>query len=401
MTTDAVPTPEQVAATRTDVTPPPLLATASEAVAKLEAAWAKPDAAVSTGLHQLDAVLAGGLRPGNLVAITAAAKAGKSALFGQVAYEAAKRGAIFIYASAEMSDAEVAARYVVREMFLRAEESDWAVSYSDVLYGKARRGELCTADAANERVRKRLEQAAAEVANHERFYIKRLPLGATPKDLRSMVEEARAKHPSAPGDAPRLAVLLVDPLQRLYGSKHGAIEGRALDTLNANETQRVGHVAGELKAMADDAALNLAILFTSDTTKSAAANNASSVVGLRGSYELNHWATHIFGLVVAPTDDELAEKLSDYDLKDFKEWADQLLKPCDRAKLPDAALLGLKVAFLECSGSRAAAASHSVFYTVPGAMCFLEGSDAKDTVAANQKNTVTGPKRRQWKGGKD
>ena len=112
---------------------------AAEVLRRLEDSWGTtPDAPIPTGLRGLDAVLGGGLRRGELVALAGSAGTGKSSLAIQVAIEAARAGALAVYATVEMPREEVVARAVAREMFLGADPSgrDWAVSFGDVLVGK-------------------------------------------------------------------------------------------------------------------------------------------------------------------------------------------------------------------------------------------------------------------------
>src|SRR5205823_4446408 len=80
----------------------------------------------------------------------------------------------------------------------------------------------------------------------------------------------------------------------LFASERGGRRGRAAEAVNANETERVGAVAQELKYLADTE--RLAVLFTSDTTKAAALGAQSSVGSMRGSYQINHLATVVLGL---------------------------------------------------------------------------------------------------------
>ena len=52
-----------------------------------------------------------------------------------------------------------------------------------------------------------------------------------------------------------------------------------------------------------------AVIFTSDTTKSAVLNNTSSSTSLRGSYELNHLATTVLGVYSGETPEAVQKKL--------------------------------------------------------------------------------------------
>jgi hypothetical protein len=265
----------------------------------------------------------------------------------------------------------------VREAFTQSDPSwgeRWCLSYGDVLYGSAWRGDRIENDGVRRQVRERLEAAMASVGNvGKRLFVEHLLPGSTPETLRDLVVRARR---TANVGTDTLVVLLVDPIQRLYAGPMGHLEGRALENLNANEVERVGMVAQQLKAMADDPTLNMAGIFTSDTTKAAIASGASSSTSLRGSYQLNHLATSIFGLHAADDLKTLGERLKEGKILDndgahFEAWASRRY-PEDMLHRRDAEQLGAKVAFLECSGNRAGPAHSMIFGFVPGAMAFLE-----------------------------
>src|SRR5262249_24595088 len=137
------------------------------------------------------------------------------------------------------------------------------LSHGEIYYGRVWRGPQDEAFDRIERARQRLAQLRANL------YPQQIPPGSTVAGLERLVDAARhraARHGVAVDTHP--VVLVVDPLQRLYAAASGGLTGRALEAVNASETERVGAVAQQLKQFADEA--KVAVLFTSDTTKSAA-----------------------------------------------------------------------------------------------------------------------------------
>lgn len=381
--------PHEKAAADPPARPPPLV-TVSEVLLELPPIWERNEPPTSTGFRQLDHMLSGGLRAGNVLAFSGAAKAGKSALVGQIAYEAGRVGALLIYASIEMTRLEIVSRWIVRQAFSQPSDPTWGdrwpLSYGDVLYGQAWRGDGIDSESIRKDRRARLERAMSaidKIGSH--LFVEHLRPGSTPETLREVVTRARSQ---CPGET--LAVLVLDPIQRLYSAASGQLAGRALDSLNANETERVGMVAQQLKTLADDDNLKLAILFTSDTTKAAVASASSSSTSLRGSYQLNHIATSIFGLHTAPDLATLGKRLKDGGLIDdnspvFDGWAKRRFDEVALTR-DDAQRFGARIAFIECSGNRAGPAENMALTFVPGAMAFFESL----TIDLEDKETKAG-----------
>lgn len=364
--------------------------TTEEALHELWEMWKSNDPPVSTGLAQLDAVMAGGLRAGDVIAVAGSAKGGKSAFAGGIAYAAAKwRGpdgqrAVVAYASVEMPAYEVNARWVAAEMYrLRREElaaellkrkprkpEELArhVSFTEVLYGGAWRGEgvglLHQAD-----VKQRLTAARERVAKNDNLTVTRLPPGSTAHTLRELVLDRRQGEQKPPA----LTVLVIDPIQRFYAAEQGALAGRTLDAANSNETERMSIVSQQVKELADE--LGLAVLFTSDGTKASAGGGLSSAQSLRGSYHLNHLATTIMGIRTGKEKEDLAEKLGSGDEKSGADSLQELLnqhKPWKSDDPSERERLGERLAFVDMSGHRRGPATDMIFRFVPGAMTFAE-----------------------------
>ena len=281
----------------------PSLTSPAAAVADLVSSWERPAPYAPTGLPGLDKLLSGGLRAGNVIGLAGAAKSGKSALAGQILYDATGPNVIGIYASVEMPRREVWARFIAREVFRLAladgngrGPTGPLANFGEVFHGGAyRAGRVSGASEAQVALLARLGEATNRASSHANLYVEHIAPGSTPMHLRGLVRRARETwalaHPRA--EKP-LALLVIDPVQRLFAAPSGALTGTALDRANADEVARMGQVAQQLKVMADDD--GIAILFPSDGTKTGAATGSNQVTELRGNYQLNHLATTILGL---------------------------------------------------------------------------------------------------------
>lgn len=362
--------------------------------------WEHPTPATSTALVQLDALLAGGLRPGDMLALGGRAGGGKSAFACQIALNAASQGAAVVYASVEMPASEVVSRWLACLAFrcsLTDERKTWAISSTDVLHGRVWRYEDATGnsvrDSALAVARFERLNAATEAlrAVGSRLFAVQVQPGSTVDNLAELVASARARASDVP------VVLMVDPLQRFFAAERGELTGSALGRINASETERVGLVAQQLKWLADTA--HVSVLFCSDTTK--AAKGGSSDDSLRGSYQLNHLATIVLGITAADDPAALRKVLGGGDDESPKFARARALAPeltadaIHRAALPswwasntDVADIGRRVVALECSKNRRGAMRSMAFAFVAGASAFFEG-----TVDADP--TATPPRRRR------
>lgn len=341
--------------------------------------WQAPTVVISTGIQRLDQLLGGGIRPGDMVGVVGAAGGGKSAFVGQLALDAAQRGAVVMYASVEMPAAELVSRWLSLELFRSAQRTgeDWAVGYRDVMYGKAWRGEGIPA-AHKSDVHGRLTLAGHQLARvGTRLFVQQIEPGSTVDDLRAHMTMAREL-----GGIERPLVLVVDPLQRLFASERSGRRGRAADAVNSSETERVGTVAQELKFLADTE--NVSVLFTSDTTKAAAMGAQSSVGSMRGSYQINHLATLVLGVHTASDAGALRARL-DGRGRDSDPVAPMLTEKEILSSLSsstfsreDAIKLGVCAAAIEVSKNRRGPINSFALTFVPGAMCFIERGGERD-----------------------
>lgn len=81
-------------------------------VAAIERRGGGSDDAMSTGFHEIDEKLSGGLRRGNLGVIAGRPSMGKTSLAGCIAFNAASRGIPTLFLSMEMADTELADRLI-------------------------------------------------------------------------------------------------------------------------------------------------------------------------------------------------------------------------------------------------------------------------------------------------
>ena len=134
-------------------------------------------------MRGLDAMLHGGLRRGECVALAGSAGHGKSSLAIQLALEAARSGGVAIYCTAEMAPDEILARATAREMFTLADTrgAGWAVGFGEVLRGHHLEGRTITSDTVQTEVLQRYIDAREVLhrAVYPRFIVRPLAGGAT------------------------------------------------------------------------------------------------------------------------------------------------------------------------------------------------------------------------------
>src|SRR6185312_11023470 len=98
-----------------DATPGTHIPTASDKLGPVLDRVEHPEtmSAVATGIHDLDDLLGGGMRPGSLTVVAARPRIGKSVFAGDIVRNAAIRcGVRSLFASLEMSDDEVMLRII-------------------------------------------------------------------------------------------------------------------------------------------------------------------------------------------------------------------------------------------------------------------------------------------------
>lgn len=377
------------------------LASPVEAVRDLVTSWERPAPYAPTWIAGLDQMLSGGLRAGNVIGIAGAAKAGKSALAGQILYDATSPQVIGIYASVEMPRAEVWARFITLEAFrLALGDNDGRgpegplLTFADVYHGTAyRRGRA--ADARTEDVARlaRLNEASSRAASRSNLYVESIAPGSTPTHLRTLVRRARdAWWAAHPGTERPLCVLVIDPIQRLFAAPSGSLTGAALERINADEVARMGQVAQQLKVLADSD--GVAIVFPSDGTKSGAAAGPQVVTDLRGNYQLNHLATTILGMHTRRPENTSDPRSAALALAgDDEGRADAILRAMppwwERWTATDEARrFGPRPIAIDCSGNRQADAGDLVLGFVRGASAFVEGGSNDDPATVTMRPKV-------------
>lgn len=386
------------------------LASPQEAVRELVTSWEKPAPYASTGIAGLDQMLSGGLRAGNVLGLAGAAKAGKSALAGQILYDAAGPDVIGIYASVEMPRREVWARFITLEAFRLALADNEGrgpvgelLTFSEVYHGTAyRRGRGASASPEEIARLARLNEATQRAAARANLYVESIAPGSTPTHLRTLVRRARDAWSLAhPGAERPLCVLVIDPIQRLFAASSGSLAGVALDRINADEVSRMGQVAQQLKVLADTD--GVAIVFPSDGTKSGAAAGPQAVTDLRGNYQLNHLATTILGLHTRRPADPADPRSAAMALAgDDQEQTEAILRAMPAwwehwASSPDARRFGPRPIAIDCSGNRQGDARDLVLAFVRGACAFVEQSGG-DEPGVSLTNRARPAKGRREKG---
>jgi hypothetical protein len=261
-------------------------------------------------------------------------------------------------------------------------------SFGEVFHGALyRRARVESATEYDVGMLQRLGVASARVAARENLYAVKIQPGSTPVHLRALVRHARElwrrKHPA--GRRP-LVVLVVDPVQRLFAGPVGLLSGTALERLNADEVERMGQVAQQLKVVADED--EVAIVFPSDGTKSGAAAGPQTVTDLRGNYQLNHLATTILGLTTRkpanPADplscaEALAAATGEKGDKGAADRARAYLAAMPRwwegwAGSEAALRFKPRPALLDCSGNRQGDSEDLVLGFVRGAQVFFDAT---------------------------
>lgn len=377
--------------------PPPPLVSADDALRAMIERWEKgPEPSFSTGLSQLDAVLSGGLRRKSFVTMTGAAKSGKTSLFDQVTFDAvnlAEGRAFGLVLSTEMTTDETIARWIALSIFRArlAQRTPDPLGFAG--FGKIQTGEAWQHETTRTAVRLAAESMRGTLA---RLSVERLPPMSSVATVEERIKRARERWPDA------VPIVFLDPLQRLRAAP---VLGSNVDRINEDETARVSLVATQVFDLAERE--GLIVLAACDTTK-AGAVGASSATGTRGSYVLNHAATTVLGFHrsadetdAAPWEERfqgLAKRLAKEDGAAEGESPESLAPwiaarvPAQLWEHPDAAQLGRRAVYLECSGNRAGPAKPCAFGSVPGAACFAEArSESESTLDAFRRGAKNEP----------
>ena len=188
---------------------------------------AKPTA---TGLSGIDRSLAGGLRPGTVLALTGAPGSGRTSLALTIAYMAARAAAGVVFATRGVEETELVARLAARA--LRRAYPASQVTYGDILAGV-----IYENDAVRRAVSEAVDTVVAKVGAH--LHVARFGASDTLALLVERSAQLWARH--------ERVVLVVDDLESIAVSEPGALDAR----LTA--------VAYELRQLADQ---GCAVVFT-------------------------------------------------------------------------------------------------------------------------------------------
>ncbi len=116
----------------------------------------------ATGIKALDALLAGGLRHGTVLALTGAPGAGRTALALSIAYMAARASAGVVFAARGVDETELVARLAARA--LRKSYPASEVTYGDILAGR-----VLANDAVRRAVNDAVDTVVQKVGAHLHF----------------------------------------------------------------------------------------------------------------------------------------------------------------------------------------------------------------------------------------
>jgi KaiC/GvpD/RAD55 family RecA-like ATPase len=182
-------------------------------------AVSKPTA---TGFKGLDALLAGGLRHGTVLALAGAPGSGRTALSLMIAYMAARASAGVVFAARGVDETELVARLAARA--LRRSYPASEVTYGDILSGGAYAN-----DAVRRAVGDAVETVVQKVGAHLHFA--RIGPGDSLAQLAERSTQVWARY--------ERVVLVIDDIEGLAATEPGELEGRLLS------------VAYELRQLAD------------------------------------------------------------------------------------------------------------------------------------------------------
>jgi archaellum biogenesis ATPase FlaH len=171
---------------------------------------AKPTA---TGISELDRLLAGGLRPGTVLALTGAPGSGRTSLALTIAYMAARASAGVVFATRGVEETELVARLAARA--LRRAYPASQVTYGDILTGSiydndaVRRAVSEAVDTVVEKVGAHLHLARFGATDTLALLVERsTPLWARYERVVLLVDDVEALAVTEPGDfSARLAAL--------------------------------------------------------------------------------------------------------------------------------------------------------------------------------------------------
>jgi KaiC/GvpD/RAD55 family RecA-like ATPase len=176
-------------------------------------ATSKPTA---TGFKRLDALLAGGLRHGVVLALTGAPGSGRTSLALMMAYMAARASAGVVFASPSIDETEIVARLAARA--LRRSYPVSEVTFGDILSGG-----VYANDAVKRAVIDALETVVQKVGAH--LHVARVGVGCSLGELTERSTQLFARY--------ERVLLVVDDIEGLAVAEPGPLDARVLSVAYA------------------------------------------------------------------------------------------------------------------------------------------------------------------------
>ncbi|HEY3499806.1 MAG TPA: hypothetical protein VGK73_34175 [Polyangiaceae bacterium] len=204
-----------------------------------------------TGFRGLDALLAGGLRPGMVLGLSGSPGSGRTSLALMLAYMAARTQAGVCFSGRGIDDTEVLARFAARALRRTYPASE--VTYADIWSGATQGAETAVRRALSTAVDTVVEKVGAH------FYFARLAAGESLRDVAERSTQLWARYDRV--------VLVLDDLEGLVTA------GASLDA-------QLVALAYELKEIADH---GCAVVFSVlERHAELVAPAATAMVGIRG-----------------------------------------------------------------------------------------------------------------------
>jgi len=188
--------------------------------------------ATTTGLQQLDLLLAGGLRTGTLLNVTGQPGSGKTAFALLMAYMAARSRAAVIFCSAVLDETEIVARLAARAMYREYPEADTP-------YGAIWSGEAWQDDFTRQAVGTSVDVAVRKVGTL--LHLFRFRALDSTSELANAAAYLWARH--------ERLVVVADGFEAFSASAGG--DSIRAAGINADYSNRLSQVAHELKQIAD------------------------------------------------------------------------------------------------------------------------------------------------------
>jgi RecA/RadA recombinase len=188
--------------------------------------------ATTTGIGQLDTLLAGGVRAGTVINISGPSGSGKTAFALLMAYMAARSRAAVIFCSATLDETEIVARLAARAMYREYPEAE-------TCYGSIWSGEAWQDDFTRQAVGTSVNVAVRKVGSL--LHLFRVRALDSTAEIVNAAAHLWGRH--------ERVVVVIDGFES-FSAAAGGDPMRAAG-VNADYSNRLSQVAHELKQMAD------------------------------------------------------------------------------------------------------------------------------------------------------